>query len=84
MVSDLLRLFLELRPQVLILVLMEYGLWLRCTRTGGILSEVLILVLMEYGLWLIMKKVIRSVREVLILVLMEYGLWLAGLWRARN
>ena len=36
---------------VLILVLMEYGLWLSLIRVDRLFSGVLILVLMEYGLW---------------------------------
>ena len=36
---------------VLILVLMEYGLWLCCKNTDLCRKSVLILVLMEYGLW---------------------------------
>ena len=36
---------------VLILVLMEYGLWPIKMKEEGIPSAVLILVLMEYGLW---------------------------------
>ena len=38
--------------QVLILVLMEYGLWLVEHRAIHLSLLVLILVLMEYGLWL--------------------------------
>ena len=51
--------------RVLILVLMEYGLWHVCAPRFHIFPAcVLILVLMEYGLWLnwkefIMKKVVR-------------------------
>ena len=41
---------------VLILVLMEYGLWLFLEFLAKPLIYVLILVLMEYGLWLIHKK----------------------------
>ena len=40
------------RVHVLILVLMEYGLWLTDTCIEFAYNEVLILVLMEYGLWL--------------------------------
>ena len=36
---------------VLILVLMEYGLWLIEVTTNLLWKSVLILVLMEYGLW---------------------------------
>ena len=36
---------------VLILVLMEYGLWPMVERTYIVRDMVLILVLMEYGLW---------------------------------
>ena len=62
---------------VLILVLMEYGLWPRKEAPWGLSSTVLILVLMEYGLWPEPKDA-KGMRElaVLILVLMEYGLWL--------
>ena len=63
------------RSQVLILVLMEYGLW-QCGQNHNRGSvNVLILVLMEYGLWL--PKDMKNIRaaRVLILVLMEYGLW---------
>ena len=38
-------------PTVLILVLMEYGLWLGQDKVKEINRLVLILVLMEYGLW---------------------------------
>ena len=41
---------------VLILVLMEYGLWLRLRGLVRLSSTVLILVLMEYGLWLSIPK----------------------------
>ena len=61
---------------VLILVLMEYGLWRHLPQEGRKGTEVLILVLMEYGLWQIMAKYISNRNTVLILVLMEYGLWL--------
>ena len=40
-----------MRELVLILVLMEYGLWQLGTTTVSLLPPVLILVLMEYGLW---------------------------------
>ena len=66
----LLRTFL-----VLILVLMEYGLWPDNIRLDSLRDSVLILVLMEYGLWPNLKEVIMAMKFVLILVLMEYGLW---------
>ena len=62
--------------QVLILVLMEYGLWLRLGSPacrGPV--QVLILVLMEYGLWHSLLGDWVWSMIVLILVLMEYGLW---------
>ena len=55
MVSDHLHMygFVEV-VKVLILVLMEYGLWLaKETSEKKDTQQVLILVLMEYGLWLI-------------------------------
>ena len=62
---------------VLILVLMEYALWLL---TKGVLLSlshtVLILVLMEYALWRESKVSSQWWTGVLILVLMEYALWL--------
>ena len=52
MVSDLGRWFLwAVRCGVLILVLMEYGLWLIFDTNETTKWVVLILVLMEYGLW---------------------------------
>ena len=67
---------------VLILVLMEYGLWRNNDVDDFKVTLVLILVLMEYGLWL--KEFLGDKRRanVLILVLMEYGLWLGirGRW----
>ena len=61
---------------VLILVLMEYGLW-RPLRGLSMAAwdTVLILVLMEYGLWPRPDKLRTRCWTVLILVLMEYGLW---------
>ena len=61
---------------VLILVLMEYALWLlgKVDKDGSCL--VLILVLMEYALWhLQLLKERNKAIYVLILVLMEYALW---------
>ena len=64
-------------PAVLILVLMEYGLWRKLFTVVRIVSlGVLILVLMEYGLWHYSCISCRCNCCVLILVLMEYGLWL--------
>ena len=77
MVSDIGKATINVHDTlVLILVLMEYGLW-QCNRSVGCAdSWVLILVLMEYGLW---PEVVRAnpmgAVKVLILVLMEYGLW---------
>ena len=53
MVSDFPVVFLcSVRLKVLILVLMEYGLWLKSLETlENDERLVLILVLMEYGLW---------------------------------
>ena len=62
--------------RVLILVLMEYGLWLEDALIKAFENYVLILVLMEYGLWLTILFNISTKLKVLILVLMEYGLWL--------
>jgi hypothetical protein len=77
-----------LKKNVLILVLMEYGLWQGKKikyRTRKI--WVLILVLMEYGLWPNTEEVYNNEITVLILVLMEYGLWRRALqlhsrWRS--
>ena len=64
---------------VLILVLMEYGLWhSKADCEDSSRSRVLILVLMEYGLWRVSALSTAEIPIVLILVLMEYGLWLAG------
>ena len=66
----------SIRGWVLILVLMEYALWLFLNTINHAWNKVLILVLMEYALWL--KNVYEGLRnsiEVLILVLMEYALW---------
>ena len=46
--------------QVLILVLMEYGLWLNKQCSIPNIVCVLILVLMEYGLWLNFKKLVND------------------------
>ena len=52
MVSDASRMVVvDLEAAVLILVLMEYGLWREDGRIGRRPFDVLILVLMEYGLW---------------------------------
>ena len=66
-----------LRADVLILVVMEYGLWPGRKTHNSSANTVLILVVMEYGLWqerLLCRRLRRS--RVLILVVMEYGLWL--------
>ena len=52
MVSDSFTQAQASRQCVLILVLMEYGLWLADSATDNQYWTVLILVLMEYGLWL--------------------------------
>ena len=73
MVSDVKSDVLGVIPRVLILVLMEYGLWLAHKGVQKF-YKVLILVLMEYGLW--QARAVEYQRIlVLILVLMEYGLW---------
>ena len=46
------RAYLRLWLQVLILVLLEYGLWLTRDHPDLVIDDVLILVLLEYGLWL--------------------------------
>ena len=66
-----------LKSGVLILVLMEYGLWRMLINLSINYLTVLILVLMEYGLWQSLTGNAITVSDVLILVLMEYGLWLA-------
>ena len=53
MVSDRLSPSWRYKCRVLILVLMEYGLWLITRMVAATVDEVLILVLMEYGLWLL-------------------------------
>ena len=60
---------------VLILVLMEYGLWRKTFLAECFGKAVLILVLMEYGLWHQGESFSGKLFFVLILVLMEYGLW---------
>ena len=44
---------------VLILVLMEYGLWQAYKALKELVLSVLILVLMEYGLWLIVQEYLK-------------------------
>ena len=51
MVSDTLKQEKDEAQRVLILVLMEYGLWQEMTEHNENIQAVLILVLMEYGLW---------------------------------
>ena len=51
MVSDLIYVKISLSAFVLILVLMEYGLWHSDEESMFLYRLVLILVLMEYGLW---------------------------------
>ena len=76
MVSDCFIRLKTGRIPVLILVLMEYGLWLNGVTVSYGIAPVLILVLMEYGLWLTLsERLIHFDHDVLILVLMEYGLW---------
>ena len=58
---------------VLILVLMEYGLWPGAATITVTLTAVLILVLMEYGLWL--NKVEPSVGIILRLNPCSNGIW---------
>ena len=66
---------LEERLEVLILVLMEYGLRGFKNKYNDKVLGVLILVLMEYGLREDKRVLsLTSEAEVLILVLMEYGL----------
>ena len=74
--DDVLQAYLILFFNVLILVLMEYGLWQNSHDSlSWERSWVLILVLMEYGLWLPYYYYQSEWELVLILVLMEYGLW---------
>ena len=61
-------------PDVLILVLMEYGLRDDGMIFTGVPTPVLILVLMEYGLRVDRGMTTVEAIAVLILVLMEYGL----------
>ena len=77
MVSDNLGVVIKhLIATVLILVLMEYGLWQKTCKAYDKVGKVLILVLMEYGLWPFRVVTITTAHSrVLILVLMEYGLW---------
>ena len=46
---------LKLYYRVLILVLMEYGIWAADPQLKALAEQVLILVLMEYGIWAILK-----------------------------
>ena len=67
------------RQIVLILVLVEYGLW-ACAWPLQVstVPPVLILVLVEYGLWEAERlAAVAEKSSVLILVLVEYGLWAA-------
>ena len=73
MVSDFINLFEE-AANVLILVVMEYGLRPMGKRTPMMLISVLILVVMEYGLRLKPQVKALNQQAVLILVVMEYGL----------
>ena len=62
---------------VLILVLMEYALWVVFPFYDNVdVTIVLILVLMEYALW-VLPRTLKPMGNltVLILVLMEYALW---------
>ena len=52
MVSDTKVEDTKVAAKVLILVLMEYGLWQQEEQGMSLNIDVLILVLMEYGLWL--------------------------------
>ena len=83
MVSDVFEAIIDtVVEDVLILVLMEYGLWLLAIHRLLRLHHVLILVLMEYGLWPFKVFCHWAADSVLILVLMEYGLWPVGQrWR---
>ena len=55
----------HLNPDVLILVLMEYGLWRLWLKKRSARPQVLILVLMEYGLWLHFINVVKSTKDCL-------------------
>ena len=62
MVSDMIDYkSLYIDSQVLILVLMEYGLWLAYKFRAAGSDTVLILVLMEYGLWPVTTEQVGSV-----------------------
>ena len=75
MVSDMLkRHLIRLAHQVLILVVMEDGLWCNMM-ISSILLAVLILVVMEDGLWSLFYWGSAPEGHVLILVVMEDGLW---------
>ena len=81
MVSDMFKRFFNwVKVVVLILVLMEYGLWRIMNKVELVKAFVLILVLMEYGLWRMKSPNFRAIIRVLILVLMEYGLWPVRRW----
>jgi len=73
--SKQLQFYLEFR--VLILVLVEVGLW--CILLNSCLKEyedVLILVLVEVGLWcILLNSCLKEYEDVLIHVLVEVGLW---------
>ena len=66
---------------VLILVLMEYDLWVAELKgVNQVYGGVLILVLMEYALWGQVSSSVERLARVLILVLMEYALWVNQGW----
>ena len=60
---------------VLILVLVDDGLWQSCIYTGRARQIVLILVLVDDGLWPWFNPPIEEDIYVLILVLVDDGLW---------
>ncbi len=61
--------------KVLILVLVEVGLWEIITSLREWNNSVLILVLVEVGLWESFQSAAKDAICVLILVLVEVGLW---------
>ena len=60
---------------VLILVLVDYALWLHRERVCRLTTQVLILVLVDYALWQQDANPPKGKARVLILVLVDYALW---------
>ena len=70
------KLHIKESSNVLILILMEYALWVHKIMATLLKNcIVLILILMEYALWDGKGYCVGAGHRVLILILMEYALW---------